>query len=309
MTPPFRLALPATSANLGPAFDTAAVAWDRWLEVSASPAGEWQLTASGRDAELCSQFEDHLIVHVYEEVLVRSGKPARPLRLHLENQIPIGRGCGSSAAARLAGVALAAHFGNLGWTSQRVFEEAVRSEGHPDNVAACWWGGMVVAQASADGLAVRWLQVPAGMHWDLWVAVPSQMLATSEARRVLPDGYCKADVIANLQALALLLAAWQQGREDVLGSALQDRLHQPYRTALCPLLPALQPTAGRHGIVGCVLSGAGPSVLVLSQPAAAATAEAAMREAMRTAGVEAELLKAQVVPQGPGVSWPEFSSR
>jgi homoserine kinase len=75
------------------------------------------------------------------------------------------------------------------------------------------------------------------------------------------------------------------------------------------LLPALQPTAGRHGIVGCVLSGAGPSVLVLSQPAAAATAEAAMREAMRTAGVEAELLKAQVVPQGPGVSWPEFSLR
>lgn len=301
MSAPFRLALPATSANLGPAFDTAALAWNRWLRVEAAAAPEWRIEASGREAELCARRDDHLILRVYQQVLARHGASALPLSLMLDNQIPIGKGCGSSAAARLAGVALAAHFGELGWTAQRVFEEAVRCEGHPDNVAACWWGGLVVAQNTPDGGAVRWLSVPAGHNWELLLVVPPQPLATAEARRVLPAQYSRADAVANLQNTALLLQIWQQGREDLLAHAMQDRLHQPYRAALCPLLPALQPLVGRHGILGCALSGAGPSVLLITRSAKGA--EAPVRQALAAAGLDAELLGAAVLPQGPGGTW------
>jgi homoserine kinase len=298
---PFSLALPATSANLGPAFDTAALAWNRWLRVEATVSPDWSIQASGREAELCAKRDDHLILSVYQQLLARHGRSAPPLALTLANEIPIGKGCGSSAAARLAGVALASHFGGLGWTAQRVFEEAVRSEGHPDNVAACWWGGLVVAQSAPDAGTVRWLSVPAGHSWELLWAVPPQPLATAEARRVLPAQYSRADVVANLQNTALLLQAWQQGREDLLIHAMQDRLHQPYRAALCPLLPALQPLAGRHGILGCALSGAGPSVLLITRSAKGA--EAPVRQALAAAGLDAELLGAAVLPQGPGGAW------
>ncbi|MGN6593303.1 MAG: homoserine kinase [Terriglobales bacterium] len=301
MTTAFHIALPATSANLGPAFDTAALAWDSWLRLTATASRSWRVEAMGREAELCARLDDHLIVNVYSGILARHGLPAVPLELRLENGIPIGKGCGSSAAARLAGVALASHFGGLGWPAQRIFEEAVRSEGHPDNVAACWWGGLVVAQDGGEGNPARWLRVPAGGQWELLLAVPPQALATSESRRVLPAQYSRADVTVNLQNTALLLQAWQQGREELLAHAMQDRLHQPYRAALCPLLPALAPLVSQNGILGCALSGAGPAVVMIVRRSADAIP--AVAAALESASLEAELLAAKLVVAGPGTTW------
>ena len=107
------LVLPATSANLGPAFDAAALAFAMYLKVRAQTAAEFSITARGRDPEICGRVENHLILTTYREVLQEAGKPVRPLALDIDNQIPIGKGCGSSAAARLAGIALAVHFGKL----------------------------------------------------------------------------------------------------------------------------------------------------------------------------------------------------
>ncbi|MFY9661392.1 MAG: homoserine kinase, partial [Terriglobales bacterium] len=128
-----RLALPATSANLGPAFDAAALALDFHLRLRAERAPDFFVTAEGRDAQICGRMENHLIVTTYCEVLESENRKIAPLRIHVENEIPIGRGCGSSAAARLAGIALAVHFGHLRWKDDRIVGEASMREHHPDN--------------------------------------------------------------------------------------------------------------------------------------------------------------------------------
>src|SRR5258708_6185080 len=166
---PLDLVLPATSANLGPAFDAAALAFGLFLKIRATPADEFSITARGRDAEICSRVENHLILTTYREVLQDAGKPVRPLVLHIDNEIPIGKGCGSSAAARLAGIALAAHFGKLRWSDSRIVGEASRREHHPDNAAACWMGGLAVARMSAEGEGQGACVVPEG-KWPLLLA-------------------------------------------------------------------------------------------------------------------------------------------
>jgi homoserine kinase len=266
-----RLALPATSANLGPAFDAAALAMDFYIKLDGRAAAEFSITASGRDRQICGNLEDHLILNTYREVLKAAGRPITPLSLGIANDIPIGKGCGSSAAARLAGIALAVHFGSLRWSDAQIIGEASGREHHADNASACWMGGLTVARMSGEGGGQVEAQVvcvrPKG-KWPLLLAVPEQSLPTEEARRVLPAQYSRADAVTNVQNSMLLLAAFTQGRPELLCAALEDRIHQPYRATLCPLLPALQELKGKDGILGAALSGAGPSVLIFVDPQA-----------------------------------------
>ena len=292
------LVLPATSANLGPAFDAAALALGLLLKVRARAADEFSLVARGRDVEICGCLENHLILATYREVLEAEGKPVQPLALRLENQIPIGKGCGSSAAARLAGIALAVHFGRLCWTDSRIVGEASLREHHPDNSAACWTGGLAVARMSSQGEAQVVYIAPKG-NWPLLLAVPDASLPTEEARRVLPAQYSRSDAVANVQNSMLLLAAFVRGRGDLLASALEDRLHQPYRAALCPLLPVLQKFPVASGILGVSLSGAGPSVLMfLDAKASASEAKARVRAHLRAHGLAAELIPTAITEHG-----------
>jgi len=298
---PLELVLPATSANLGPAFDAAALAFAMFLKVQALAAGEFSITASGRDREICSRLENHLILTTYRDVLQEAGKEVPPLALKIDNQIPIGKGCGSSAAARLAGIALAVHFGKLRWTDSRIVGEASRREHHPDNAAACWMGGLAVARMSGESEAQVASVIPKG-KWPLLLAIPDEALPTEEARRVLPLQYSRADAVTNVQNSMLLLAAFVQGRRDLLASALDDRMHQPYRAALCPLLPALQKLAAdTPGILGAVLSGAGPSVLIfLDDKVGAESAQAKVRSSLKASGLKAELVPTAITNQGAG---------
>src|SRR6266513_5752362 len=166
-----KLALPATSANLGPDFDTAALALGLFLKILAHVSDQFSITARGRDADLCAQLENHLILTTYSEILQRESKRIQPLALHIENEIPIGKGCGSSAAARLAGIALAVHFGGLRWDDARIVGEASRREHHPDNASACWMGGLTVARISANGEA-QIARVASRGNWPLLLSVP-----------------------------------------------------------------------------------------------------------------------------------------
>ncbi|HTB96632.1 MAG TPA: homoserine kinase [Terracidiphilus sp.] len=260
-TKPFRLRLPATSANLGSGFDAAAVALDFYLDIEAVPAAEFSVQATGRDAARCARLEDNLILGIYKRLLEESGKPIIPLAIRMQNDIPLGMGCGSSAAGRLAAICLAVFFGQLGWSPDQILEEASALEGHPDNVAACWLGGFVTALT--EGRTVRLARLVPPSNWRAIVAIPPAPLATSKARAVLPESYSRADAVSNIQAVSLLGLAFAQGRGDLLRAAMTDRIHQPYREAICPMLPRLLPLAGQSEILGVALSGAGPSILIV----------------------------------------------
>jgi len=274
-----RLCLPATSANLGPGFDAVAVALDFFLEIEAEPAATFSISAQGRDADRCARLEDNLILETYKNLLGENQRELLPLAMRVTNAIPLGMGCGSSAAARLAAIALANHFGDLRWDTDRILEEAYALEGHPDNVAACWLGGFVTA--ISEGKRVRVARVDPPEQWRALVALPAEPLSTSKARAMLPANYPLQDVVANIQAAAALGLAFTQARGDLLRLAMADRIHQPYRAPSCPLLPVVLPLVGAHSILGAALSGAGPAVLVILdqeesfEPASSAIAFAA----------------------------------
>ena len=257
-----RLRLPATSANLGPGFDAMALALDLYLEIEAVPASQFGIEASGRNQDICGGLTKNLLIETYKLVLAEEQRPLVPLALRVHNGIPVGMGCGSSAAVRLAGVALASVFGELDWDAARIVERAARLEGHPDNVAACWHGGLTVV-ANAHKLAV--VSIPPPQTWRAVLVLPENPVPTAKARGLLPSNYERQDVVMNLQCVALLTAAFALGRADLMQLATCDRLHQPYREEICPLLPALLPLAGSHGIISITLSGAGPAVMLLIQ--------------------------------------------
>lgn len=294
----FQISLPATSANLGPAFDAAALAFRLYLRVTAQSAAEFSVLARGRDAHICGQAENHLILDTYREVLQAERKSVVPLALRIHNEMPIGKGCGSSAGARLAGIALAVHFGRLRWNDARIIGEASRREHHPDNAAACWMGGLAIARMANETEAQVVKLKPKG-KWPLLFAVPGQPLSTEKARRVLPARYSRQDAVTNVQNSMLLLAALLQGRRDLLSAALQDRIHQPYRAPLCPLLPAIQALVGKSGVLGAALSGAGPSVLIFLDPKSPANRiNSRVRNHLRSHDLSAELIATSIAERG-----------
>ena len=311
---PVSLRLPATSANLGPGFDAAALALALFLEVDARPSDRFTIEASGRQPELCGALEGNLILDTYRELWARyalqstpdipslSGREPQPLALRIRNGIPLGMGCGSSAAARLAAAALVSHFAGLGWSRARLLAEAAALEHHPDNAAACCLGGFVVAgYAPAAGLdpveprAVHAVSFVPPLSWHALLVLPEQPLATAASRAALPAQYHRAAGVENLQNLALLVAAFARGDAALLASATRDRLHQPYRSAACPLLPRLLPLAGAEGILSVTLSGAGSGVLLLL-PSDAAVAGARVRVAALAGGGPEPLAIAEYIP-------------
>jgi homoserine kinase len=274
---PLHLRLPATSANLGPGFDALGLAMAFYLTIDARPAESFEIAATGRNADLCGDTRNSLILATYTSVLTANGQAVVPLHLDLKNEIPLGMGCGSSAAALLAGVLLADHFGNLSWSKQQILEEASRREGHPDNVAACFLGGMTASSDSKNHVVTA--TCGENLNWNLFVTLPSVSLATEKARALLPATYTRADAVANVQNTALLVAAFALDRGDLLRTAMQDRIHQPYRMEACPLLSKLLPLVETPGVFGVALSGAGPSVLVIAEETSGTNLSAVIRQA------------------------------
>ncbi len=285
-----RLSLPATSANLGPGFDAVGLALSLQLSIEAHAAAQDAIRAVGRGAAICGAVRRNLILETYREVLAGRNIEASPLRLEIENDIPLGMGCGSSAAARVAGVALANHFGRLEMGAGEVVTEATRFEGHPDNVAACVFGGFTVAVPTKDSIAVATTECDG--TWQLLLALPQEGLSTEKARAMLPEQLSREDAVFNIQRAALLTAAFAQQQLPLLRVAMEDRLHQPHRRQACGLLEHLHALHGAPEFAGVALSGAGPALLgILAERATLQGAERRMRSVL---GDEVELLPVRI---------------
>jgi homoserine kinase len=254
------LRVPGSSANLGPGFDALGIALQVYLECRFAVSDKLSIRVSGRDADVISPREDNLIWQTALAVAARAHMPLPPASLEIINEIPIGKGLGSSAAALTAGVVIADKLLGLGWKPGRILDEAARLEGHPDNVAASVLGS-IVASAVEPGGNTRSVRLKMPKDFEVAVVVPDFQLPTREARAVLPETYSRADTTFNIQRASLLIAALATGDKSAFPAALDDRLHQPYRAQLVPGLTEILRLRA-PGLLGCTLSGAGPAVLV-----------------------------------------------
>jgi homoserine kinase len=289
------LRVPASSANLGPGFDALGLALGIYLECRFRPAPHLAIRVSGRDAALIPAGPENLIWRTACAVAGHTGMTLPAVELEIRNDIPIGKGLGSSAAALTAGVVIADRLLGLGWKPPRILDEAARIEGHPDNVAACVLGSVVASAVDAGG-AVRAVRLEIPARFAIAVVVPDFELATTRAREVLPAGYSRADAIFNLQRVALLVAALAAGSSAAFPTALEDRFHQSYRA---PLVPGLEEMLRLRapGLLGCALSGAGPSVLVFYERGYEAVCDL-VRQIFALYGHNSEILLTEIAAAG-----------
>jgi homoserine kinase len=257
-----RIRVPATSANLGPGFDCLGIALSLYLEVTATPSKQDHFVYSGQG--VLKDSPDNLMHEGFRAAYRSVAQQAPTITFEVNNPIPLARGLGSSSAALLAGIALADTMldGRLG--RDGVFQLAAALEEHPDNVAPAIYGGFTASVKRDDGryLCER-LELPS---WTFLFAVPTFEVLTSEARRVLPESYSRADVIFNTSRTALWTLAVALDKGELLRVASQDKIHEPYREKLVPGLAETRRQILAAGAYAAFLSGAGPTVGVICSP-------------------------------------------
>ncbi|TFE30714.1 homoserine kinase [Cohnella luojiensis] len=255
--------VPASTANLGPGFDSLGMALSLYSWISMTPAESTRIILVGDNLEGISQDKTNLVYVVAQAVFEKAGVRIPELEIGIRSDIPLTRGLGSSASA-IVGALVAANsmIGNA-LTEDELFQMATALEKHPDNVGASLYGGIIAA--AWDGARAEYVRIepPSGM--DVLVAIPEFELSTKKARNVLPDRISMEDAVFNVTHSSLLTAALASGRLDLLAHAMRDRLHQPYRAALIPGMEKILLEATEHGALGAVLSGAGPTILLLAR--------------------------------------------
>jgi homoserine kinase len=263
--------VPATAANLGCLFDCGALALCLYLDLRVTPRadGEIKLSYRGVNADRIRIDTENLIARTMRETLDGWGKRGG-FDLEIENQIPVGAGTGSSAAAIVGALAASYRLAGRALFDEEIVSLATQREGHPDNVAAAWHGGFTVAVESAGRVLSYSCPLPEPL--ELVLVTPDYAVPTQEARKVLPDNYSRADAVHNLQRAAVLTAQIFSGKAELRRCFFDDRWHQPFRSHLMPGLP--QALALKHPeLLGICLSGAGPSLLAFTRGNSAAIGE------------------------------------
>lgn len=277
--------VPATSANLGCAFDCAAIALRLYLDIHVIPRGDGEITVSYRGVtpERIPTDRTNLIARTMTETL-ESWHKRRGFDLEIDNQIPVGVGLGSSAAAIVGSLAACHWLADATLFDQELVSRATRLEGHPDNVSAAWHGGFTVAVEQEGRVFAYSAPVPDTLQFAL--VVPDYALPTEKAREVLPAQYSRADAVHNLQRTAVLAAQLFSGKTDLCRAFFDDRWHQPYRA---PLIPGLSDVlALRHpDLLGLCLSGAGPAILAFVRGNGAAISDA-IRQTLQKSGIASQ---------------------
>lgn len=280
-----RVRAPATSANLGPGFDSFAIALPLLAEFELRPARTWSVAYESDGEGMPADPADDLFVTAARAAAKAAKAHLAPQHVTQRSAIPLGRGLGSSAAAIAGGVAAANAILGEPLDRRTLLRVASEVEGHPDNVAAALYGGMTVALPTGEGPAVVRAAFPRA--WRICVLVPKRRLTTKEARAALPASVSRADAVFNLSHAAALVAAILRADGALLSLAMRDRLHEPARARLVPGLEEVTAAARAAGAFGAALSGAGPAVIAVAPARLAPRVVAAMEEAAESSGSSA----------------------
>lgn len=263
MSESISIRVPATGANLGCLFDCGAIAVSLYLDLHVTPRADEETVVryQGVNVDRVSTGADNLIARTMQETLRGWGK-TQGFELEIENQIPVGAGMGSSAAA-IVGALVASHrLAGRPIDDEELVSLATEREGHPDNVAAAWHGGFTVAVQSSPRVLSFSCPVPEAL--GLVVVAPDYALPTEKARKVLPATYSRADAVHNLQRAVVLTAQFFSGKAELRRCFFDDRWHQSFRAPMMPGLPEV--LALEHpDLAGICLSGAGPSLLAFTR--------------------------------------------
>jgi len=284
--------VPATVANLGAGFDVLAAAVGVHAEVTLEPAASPHVSVSGASVP---QDASNLIYRSAAAVAKTAGyRGAFALQAH--SPIPLRSGLGSSAAAIVGGVVAASRLLGDALDARALLELAAELEGHPDNVAAALFGGVVIVVR--DGARLRWARFVPAVRLAVVLAVPDIQVETAIARQILPREISRDDAVYNIGRASLLVAALAAGRPEWLHGALGDRLHQPYRAQFVPGFERVVAAAAAAGAFGAALSGSGPTVFALAEPGAVPGVGGAMREAFAAAGVTSRVIATEIQSEG-----------
>ena len=275
---------PASSANLGPGFDCLALALDIRCHVNAQPSDRWEVRHTGV----------HVPPRGSSDAVLTGARAAvgggGPLRLAVDNRIPIGSGLGSSAAAYASGTVAALRCAGIPVESREVFEKVSELEGHPDNAAAAVYGGLVLVDAEGRVHPLRLSD-----DYRILVLVPTFRLYTSESRKVVAGTFDIGTVVRSLSRMAALTTGLASGDAEVLRGALGDELHESSRNRLRPRVGELMEEALAAGAAYAAWSGSGPSVLALARKAEADGVAAGIRS---TVGDEVQIHRPAVALRG-----------
>ncbi len=264
--------VPATSANLGCAFDCAALALSLYLDIHVTPRHDRNVSVvyRGETPERIPSDESNLIARTIRQTLESWRKP-KGFDLEIDNQIPVGVGLGSSAAAIVGSLAACHWLADTTLFDEQLISLATKLEGHPDNVAAAWHGGFTISLQTGERVLAYTCPVPDTLK--LVLVVPNYAMPTEKARQVLPGQYSRADAVHNLQRAVALASQLFSGKADFHRAFFDDRWHQPHRA---PLIPGLADVLSfsHPDLLGVCLSGAGPAVLAFVRGAAEEIGEA-----------------------------------
>lgn len=251
-----RVQVPATTANLGPGFDTLGLALSLYNEIKLALAEDVHVEIEGEGADTLPHDETHLVLHSAASLARQSGHEIAGWHLWQFNRIPLARGLGSSSAAIVAGLVAANELLALGLSPEELVPIAAEIEGHPDNVAPALLGGLTVCCANAQ---LHYLKLPPP-DLKVVVAIPDFEVSTEAARKVLPHEIPYRDGVYNVAHVAMTLGALVAGRYELLRECMEDKLHEPYRAYLVPGFPRVKEAALAAGAYGVCLSGSGPTI-------------------------------------------------
>jgi homoserine kinase len=278
----FSVRVPASSANLGPGFDSLALALSRYLAVEVEPGDS--MSANQQQSEL-GEGQDMVLLAADHFCRV-TGYQLPPANIRTRSNIPVARGMGSSAAALVAGMLVANRLTGDCRSKSELLELATQLEGHADNLAAALYGGAVLAVPLDTGQCTVHLAVNCDVKAAVFI--PNRVSLTTDARAAIPNDIPRNDAVFNAARCALLVHAFASGKPDLLSMAMQDRMHQPYRVTLYPHLEATINAALTAGAYGASLSGSGPSILALASESTSRAVARAMTLAASRCGVEGQ---------------------